>query len=155
MSSYGHATDLHLCLRSKVNIAIGNRDILVDGHLRLKTGVRYGLVGRNGQGKSSMFSCPFTIAFFDLHITAIMKALADKIIPGVPENLRILLVGQVEDSPLGFNPSGDQTRLTVVEAVVQSDQRRESAVWEYKSTQRFILYPVIQIALTAGQSSSV
>lgn len=66
-----------------------------------------------------------------------MKALADKLIPGVPENLRILLVGQVEDSPLGFNPSGDQTRLTVVEAVVQSDQRREAAMWEYKSAWEF------------------
>lgn len=100
----------------QVNIAIGNKDILVDGHLRLKTGVRYGLVGRNGQGKST-----------------ILKALADKIIPGVPENLRILLVGQVEDSPLGFVAVGDQTKLTVVQAVVQSDQRREAAMWEYKT----------------------
>jgi ABC-type polysaccharide/polyol phosphate transport system ATPase subunit len=29
------------------------KDILVDSHLKLKSGVRYGLVGRNGTGKSS------------------------------------------------------------------------------------------------------
>jgi ATP-binding cassette subfamily F protein 3 len=40
-------------LRSQVNISIGMKDILVDGHLRLKSNVCYGFVGRNGQGKSS------------------------------------------------------------------------------------------------------
>ncbi|KAG8786659.1 hypothetical protein FRC12_016405 [Ceratobasidium sp. 428] len=98
----------------QVNISIGNRDILTDAHLRLKTGVRYGLVGRNGQGKST-----------------IMKALAEKIIPGVPENIRILLVGQVDDSLL--DPAKSGTQATVVEVVVKSDSRREYAMWEYKT----------------------
>jgi len=35
-----------------VNISIGAKDILVDAHLRLKTGVKYGMVGQNGVGKS-------------------------------------------------------------------------------------------------------
>jgi len=57
----------------QVNLAIGNQDMLTDAHLRVKvcgaglrsqpsvlmlpaspprqTGVRYGLVGRNGEGK--------------------------------------------------------------------------------------------------------
>ncbi|KAJ1308009.1 hypothetical protein OPQ81_002080 [Rhizoctonia solani] len=102
--------DLH-----QVNISIGTRDILVDAHLRLKTGVRYGLVGRNGQGKST-----------------ILKALADKIIPGVPENLRILLVGQVEDA-LSLVSNEDKSESTVVQVVVRSDSRRETAMWEYKT----------------------
>ena len=38
---------------NSVNIAISQKDILVDAHLRLKSDVSYGLVGRNGQGKSS------------------------------------------------------------------------------------------------------
>jgi ATP-binding cassette subfamily F protein 3 len=100
--------DLH-----QVNITIGNKDILVDASLRLKTGVRYGLVGRNGQGKST-----------------IMKALADKIIPGVAENLRILLVGQTEDS---FSLSTGDDKLSVVEVVVKSDSVRELYLKEYNS----------------------
>ncbi|QRV90137.1 ABC transporter [Ceratobasidium sp. AG-Ba] len=98
----------------QVNISIGNRDILVDAHLRLKSNVRYGLVGRNGQGKST-----------------ILKALAEKIIPGVPENIRILLVGQIDDSLLDSSKSNAQA--TVVEVVVKSDSRREYAMWEYRT----------------------
>ncbi|KAG9075929.1 hypothetical protein FS749_012341, partial [Ceratobasidium sp. UAMH 11750] len=98
----------------QVNISIGNRDILVDAHLRLKANVRYGLVGRNGQGKST-----------------ILKALTEKIIPGVPENLRILLVGQVDDSLV--DPTQSSAQATVVEVVVKSDSRREYAMWEYKT----------------------
>lgn len=36
-----------------VNISVNNLDLLVDAHLRLKEGVRYGLVGQNGVGKTS------------------------------------------------------------------------------------------------------
>ena len=35
-----------------VNITVNNLDLLVDAHLRLKEGVRYGLVGQNGVGKT-------------------------------------------------------------------------------------------------------
>ncbi len=35
-----------------VTITIGNKEILVDALLRLKSGVRYGMVGQNGVGKS-------------------------------------------------------------------------------------------------------
>jgi ATP-binding cassette subfamily F protein 3 len=38
-----------------VNITVNNLDLLVDAHLRLKEGVRYGLVGQNGVGKTSTF----------------------------------------------------------------------------------------------------
>ncbi|KAG8714810.1 hypothetical protein FRC09_017225, partial [Ceratobasidium sp. 395] len=115
----------------QVNISIGNRDILTDAHLRLKTGVRYGLVGRNGQGKSSA-RLPYGLPSpgSNISIPAIMKALAEKIIPGVPENIRILLVGQVDDSLL--DPAKSGTQATVVEVVVKSDSCREYAMWEYK-----------------------
>lgn len=39
-----------------VNISIGDKEILCDAHLRLKEGVRYGMVGQNGVGKSSMWA---------------------------------------------------------------------------------------------------
>lgn len=39
-----------------VNISVNNLDLLVDAHLRLKEGVRYGLVGQNGVGKTSQSS---------------------------------------------------------------------------------------------------
>jgi len=35
-----------------VNLSVNNRELLVDAHLRLKPGVRYGMVGQNGVGKS-------------------------------------------------------------------------------------------------------
>jgi ATP-binding cassette subfamily F protein 3 len=36
-----------------VNLFVGERQLLQDAHLRLKEGIHYGLVGRNGTGKSS------------------------------------------------------------------------------------------------------
>ena len=46
-----------------VCIQVGDTEVLSDAHLRLKEGKKYGLVGRNGSGKSSKsmrFSCiPF------------------------------------------------------------------------------------------------
>lgn len=106
LSNLSKEIDLH-----QVNITIGTKDILVDSPLRLKANVRHGLIGRNGQGKST-----------------IMKALAEKLIPGVPENLRILLVGQTESEDL--KDGGD---LTVVEVVVKSDTRREGLLAEQRT----------------------
>ena len=34
------------------------RELIIDAHLRLKAGVCYGLIGRNGTGKSSASSLP-------------------------------------------------------------------------------------------------
>ncbi len=36
-----------------LDIAVGERDLIVGARLKLKEGVRYALVGRNGTGKSS------------------------------------------------------------------------------------------------------
>jgi ATP-binding cassette, subfamily F, member 3 len=37
-----------------VCVSVGDRELLVDAHLRLFAGVHYGLVGRNGIGKSTL-----------------------------------------------------------------------------------------------------
>lgn len=67
---------------------------------------------------------------------ALLKAIADKLIPGLPDNLRILLVSQVEDEGQASLLAGEdeQTQrdpeLTVTERVVKSDWRREKAMME-------------------------
>jgi hypothetical protein len=66
---------------------------------------------------------------------AILKALADKLIPGVPENLRILLVGQVEEiasAPVGGSLKPTENP-TVVQHVVESDSFRQGLLWEMQS----------------------
>jgi ABC-type glutathione transport system ATPase component len=40
--------------KSKSKSKAEARELIVDAHLRLKAGVHYGLIGRNGTGKSSM-----------------------------------------------------------------------------------------------------
>jgi ATPase subunit of ABC transporter with duplicated ATPase domains len=86
-----------------VSISIGERELVNGAHLRLKDGVKYALVGRNGTGKST-----------------VLTALADKLIPGINPNLRILLLSQVEDST---RSSEDETR-TVLQHVVHGDKER-------------------------------
>ena len=44
-----------------VNISVNQLDLLVDAHLRLKEGVRYGLIGQNGVGKTGMWSEGFVV----------------------------------------------------------------------------------------------
>ncbi|KZV85529.1 P-loop containing nucleoside triphosphate hydrolase protein [Exidia glandulosa HHB12029] len=101
----------------QVNIAIGNEDLLVDAHVRFKAGIRYGLVGRNGEGKSTL-----------------LNVIGNKILPGIPENLRILLVSQIEGTD-PFVLDAENTSMadyTVTQRVVASDKRRELAMREHK-----------------------
>mmetsp|Transcript_46665 Transcript_46665/g.109267 ORF Transcript_46665/g.109267 Transcript_46665/m.109267 type:complete len:811 (-) Transcript_46665:85-2517(-) len=58
-------------------ISVAGRDLLKDAHLKLCPGQRYGFVGRNGSGKSSLF-----------------RAMASRRIPGYPPNCVTLLVDQ-------------------------------------------------------------
>lgn len=87
----------------EVAISIGERELLSGAHLRLKDGVKYGLSGRNGTGKSTL-----------------LTAIADKLIPGINPSLRILLLSQVEDS----TRSSQDTSLSVLEHVVRGDKAR-------------------------------
>lgn len=44
--------------KGKSKAKAAGRELISDGHLRLKGGVHYGLLGRNGTGKSSEWSNP-------------------------------------------------------------------------------------------------
>ncbi|KXZ41806.1 hypothetical protein GPECTOR_277g728 [Gonium pectorale] len=58
-------------------LGIGDRELLRDAHLALRSGVRYGLIGRNGVGKSSL-----------------LRACATRVIPGFPRDMKVLYVQQ-------------------------------------------------------------
>ncbi|KAL2853374.1 P-loop containing nucleoside triphosphate hydrolase protein [Aspergillus pseudoustus] len=55
------------------------RELISDAHLRLKAGTHYGLVGRNGTGKSTL-----------------LRAMADKLVPGIPHLTRIAILQQTD-----------------------------------------------------------
>lgn len=88
-----------------VNISVNNLDLLVDAHLRLKEGVRYGLVGQNGVGK-----------------TILMRCMADNIL-AMPSNLNILHIAQLE--------TFDET-TTVLNEVLEADKACTKALREYE-----------------------
>ncbi|KAG2234311.1 hypothetical protein INT48_000761 [Thamnidium elegans] len=89
-----------------IQISIGQKDLLVDAHLKLKPLVKYGLVGQNGVGKSIL-----------------MKCMADNILVGLPQNLNILHISQLED----FEES-----TTVVQEVLSADKEATIAIREYE-----------------------
>ncbi|GAA5815226.1 hypothetical protein MFLAVUS_008732 [Mucor flavus] len=89
-----------------IQVSIGQNDLLVDAHLKLKPLVRYGLVGQNGVGKSIL-----------------MKCMADNILVGLPQNLNILHISQLED----FDES-----TTVVQEVLSADKEATIATREYE-----------------------
>ncbi|KAJ6515472.1 P-loop containing nucleoside triphosphate hydrolase protein [Mycena sanguinolenta] len=105
-------TTLEIDLKS-VTISIGERELISSSHLRLKQGVRFGLVGRNGSGKSTLLS-----------------AIADKLIPGLSPSIRILLLSQVEDSARATDGVGS---ISVLEHVVKGDKERQAAVEEFEA----------------------
>lgn len=98
-----------------LTISIGEHEILDHAHLRLFDGVHYVFSGRNGTGKSTL-----------------LKALAERRIPGVPSNLRILLLGQTRVSSDLEDDSSIQSESnrTVLEYVTRSDTHRERALRE-------------------------
>ncbi|TFK35712.1 P-loop containing nucleoside triphosphate hydrolase protein [Crucibulum laeve] len=111
---------------NQVHISIGLKDLLVDAHLRLKAGVHYALIGRNGEGKSTL-----------------LTAISRRLIPGISDNLRILLVSQLEEGSgePSLTVSGENVEtqtdpsISVTNHVVRSDRRRERALAE----QHFLL----------------
>ncbi|KAK8051285.1 ABC transporter-like protein [Apiospora rasikravindrae] len=67
--------------KGKSKIRSEGTEILSNASLRLKAGQRYALLGRNGTGKSTL-----------------LKAIAEKLIPGIPEETRIAILQQTEVS---------------------------------------------------------
>ncbi|KAJ6259943.1 hypothetical protein Dda_5587 [Drechslerella dactyloides] len=88
-----------------LSISISSRDLLQNAHLRLLEGNRYVLLGRNGTGKSTLLKC-----------------IAEQRIPGLPLDLRCLLLSQTSQS---HNENPDTTTL---DYVLRSDARREQAL---------------------------
>ena len=87
-----------------INISIGGRPILVDAELRLFTGIKYGLIGRNGVGKSTLF-----------------KALGYGLLIGFPKNIRVLYVEQMLTT----------SNASVLNAVMEADKVSMRAVKEF------------------------
>ncbi|TPX57204.1 hypothetical protein PhCBS80983_g03980 [Powellomyces hirtus] len=79
-----------------VNISIGDNILLADAHVRLFRNARYGLIGANGVGKSTFLKC-----------------LGNKTITGMPTNIRVLYVEQLE---------GVDMSKTVVQCVLDADE---------------------------------
>ncbi|KAG8382542.1 hypothetical protein BUALT_Bualt05G0088200 [Buddleja alternifolia] len=86
--------DLHM---ENFNISVGGRDLIVDGRVTLSYGRHYGLIGRNGTGK-----------------TTFLRHMALHAIEGIPRNCQILHVEQ--------EVVGDDT--TALQCVLNSDVER-------------------------------
>ncbi|KAI0132118.1 ABC transporter [Xylariales sp. AK1849] len=85
-------------------------EILSNAKLQLKAGLRYALVGRNGTGKSTL-----------------LKAIAEKLIPGIPEETRVVILQQTNigeadsDDPVETYslPAKTEQGLNVLEEVIE------------------------------------
>lgn len=87
----------------KISVIVGGRALLEDTQLKLSYGRKYGLVGRNGIGK-----------------TCLMNALARGEFNNMPKHLQILLVEQ----------ELRQTHKTALQTVLETDVERESLLAE-------------------------
>ena len=70
---------------------------------------------------------------------ALLKAISDKLIPGLPENLRVLLAGQVEEHTDKGSTGANQT--SVIQKVMNNDIRRVELTKEYESTYLGVAIP--------------
>ncbi|KAI9474013.1 MAG: P-loop containing nucleoside triphosphate hydrolase protein [Benjaminiella poitrasii] len=100
-------------------------DLLVDAHLKLKPFTRYGLIGQNGVGKSILMRC-----------------LAENILVGLPQNLNILHISQLED----FDDS-----TTVVQEVLNADKKATIIIREYEALRAVV---GSQTTVNSNQSKS-
>ncbi|POR38000.1 ABC transporter F family member 3 [Tolypocladium paradoxum] len=92
-------------------------EILSNAKLRLKEGRRYALVGRNGTGKSTL-----------------LRAIAEKLIPGIPEGTRIAILQQsrLTDEDGDSGKAKDGAEPSVLEQVVDRATARDAVEQEIK-----------------------
>ncbi|KAL2127545.1 hypothetical protein VTI74DRAFT_10563 [Chaetomium olivicolor] len=108
--------------KGKGKAAAEGTEILNNAKLRLKAGSRYALVGRNGTGKSTL-----------------LRAIAEKLIPGIPEKTRISILQQtsISDANMDELPptssSGSRDGPTVLEDVVDKATAKSDLEQEIKS----------------------
>ncbi|KAJ2881192.1 hypothetical protein IWW38_005829, partial [Coemansia aciculifera] len=93
-----------------VNVVIGESELLVDARLWLKAGQHYGMVGRNGVGKSTLLS-----------------VIGNKTLVGFPENIRTLYVQQLDVI---------DTSASVIDTVLGADTERQKRVDDVKMIER-------------------
>ena len=102
-----------------LTLSISNLEILSHAQLRLREGVHYVFAGRNGTGKSTL-----------------LKAMAERRIPGIPSNLRVLLLGQTRiDSDDGIETDHESQVddvQTVLQYVITRNAQRERVLREEK-----------------------
>ncbi|OGM46713.1 ABC transporter [Aspergillus bombycis] len=103
-------------LKGKSKSKPDTRELISDAHLRLKAGVHYGLIGRNGTGKSTL-----------------LRAMADKLVPGIPHSTRIAILQQTETSSeedrkdFAAEEAANKNK-TVLQYVLSSDHSRNELV---------------------------
>jgi len=102
-------TNIHL---SNVTLQFAGNELLRSSTIQITGGHRYGLVGRNGVGKSTL-----------------LRRLSAHAIPGIPHDLRILLVNQQVDG-------GDET---VLDHLLQADKNRVALLKEQEEIEAQLL----------------
>lgn len=128
----GDASEIDL---NDVDITIAEREILVDARIRLKNGVRYGMIGRNGCGKSSKLHNPCALVLISGQVLipiAVLQAIAEKMIPGIPPSLRIHIVSQVSEG--GSEKESEAGQRTAMQRVLDGHVERTNALKQREGT---------------------
>ncbi|KAJ3273350.1 hypothetical protein HDV01_004567 [Terramyces sp. JEL0728] len=93
-------------------LEIDDQQLIVDSSLEFFSGEKYGLVGRNGVGKSTLF-----------------KAMADSLISGFPSNVKVVYVEQMDTVDPNMN---------VVKFLVESDKKCSRLINELNTLENAI-----------------
>ena len=109
-SSRFAAADVGIDLKS-VQISVAGRDLLSDAHVQLLSGVHYGLIGRNGVGKSILLTC--------LSNGSLLS-------PALREQLRVLYINQTLDDRSTMVETMADTATTTSSTEKRSKRRGKS-----------------------------
>ncbi len=82
-----------------VNISIKGRDLLCDAHVQLKPGVHYGLIGRNGVGKTVLMNCLISRELFS---------------PSLREQLKTMIITQTLETEGEENEENQSGRCPLI-----------------------------------------